>query len=144
MLWRGRRESENIVDQRSFGPKSLGLGSLLIGAVVYYFMGGNPLEYLAKNINPSDSVSQTKPDAKSDDRKNFFSVVLADTEDVWTDIFRKHSATYPQPKLVLFRGSVDSTCGRAGRSAGPFYCSRDHQVYLDLSFFDELSHKLGA
>ncbi len=153
MLWRSGRESDNVVDQRSFGSKSLGLGGLIIGAIIYYFMGGNPLTYLAQNVgNTQIGPSVSAPEHHSGkgvvdqdaDRKKFVSVVLADTEDVWNAVFKKHSQTYPNPKLVLFTGTVDSACGRASRSAGPFYCSGDKRLYLDMSFFDELSQNLGA
>ena len=145
MLWRGQRESDNVEDQRGVGGKTIGVGGLLIGAVVYYLMGGNPLVYLAENAG---SVRQAAPtqqvSAKDDDRKHFVGVVLADTEDVWRDIFRTQGKTYRDPKLVLFRDRVDSGCGYASEASGPFYCPRDQRVYIDLGFLDELSGSLGA
>jgi predicted metalloprotease len=143
MLWRGQRESGNVSDQRGFGGKTMGGGALILGAIVYYLMGGNPLTYLAQNIG---AVSQQAPvsQAQDNDRKTFASVVLADTEDVWSSLFQKESQTYLPPTMVLFRNSVDSACGSASSSSGPFYCPQDQKLYLDLSFFDELSNKLGA
>jgi predicted metalloprotease len=149
MLWKGRRESGNVVDQRSIGGKSLGIGGLLIGAVIYYFMGGNPLVYLAENAgsvstSTSSGATQSATESGHDDQKSFVSVVLADTEETWSEEFRNVSQQYQAPQLILFRNSTRSGCGSAGSETGPFYCPRDQRVYLDLSFFDELHHSLGA
>ena len=163
MDWRGRRESDNVEDQRSFGAKSLGIGGLILGAIVYYLMGGNPLVYLAQNAGPvieqhqhqnqdprgsnsatSRSASESDADGKEDQRKSFVRVILADTEDVWTQEFEQAGRTYEAPKLVLFRGSVKSACGSANAAMGPFYCPNDQRVYLDMGFFDQLSGSLGA
>lgn len=146
MLWKGRRESDNVVDQRSIGGKSLGIGGLLVGAVIYYFMGGNPLVYLAENAGSvSTSSGATRPASEGEeDQKRFVSVVLADTEEAWSNEFQKASQTYQAPQLVLFRDRTRSGCGTAASETGPFYCPRDQRVYLDLQFFDELQHKLGA
>ena len=142
MLWKGRRESDNVEDRRRVGGKTLGGGTLILGAFVYYLMGGNPLVFLAQNINQMQPAAPIT--ASSDERKRFVSVVLADTEDVWSAQFRGAHKTYRAPKLVLFRNLVDSGCGRAGKSTGPFYCPLDQRVYLDLDFLDELSRGLGA
>ena len=163
MDWRGRRESDNVEDQRSFGVGSLGIGGLILGAIVYYLMGGNPLVYLAQNAGPAIEQHQQRqhePDRSSssamsrsaseengkgeDQRKSFVRVVLADTEDVWTKEFTQAGRTYDPPKLVLFRGSVKSACGSASAAMGPFYCPNDERVYLDMGFFDQLSGSLGA
>ncbi|RYZ66536.1 MAG: hypothetical protein EOP05_18985 [Proteobacteria bacterium] len=143
MLWKGRRESGNVVDQRSFGAGKLGGGALVIGAIIYYFMGGNPLVYLAQNAG-SVQQAPVQNTAEDDQRKGFASVVLADTEDVWNAQFQKVGKSYPAPKMILFRGRVETDCGRGTSSSGPFYCPADRQVYLDLSFFDEMKEKLGA
>lgn len=111
------------------------VGSLMIGALLYYFMGGSPLDYLAIN---SGQLAQKQEVTGTDDEKKFVSVVLADTEDVWSDIFHKSDREYERPELVLYSGLVDSGCGRATSSVGPFYCPQDHKLYLDLSFFREL------
>lgn len=142
MLWRGRRESGNVIDQRSFGAGKMGGGALVIGAIIYYLMGGNPVTYVMQNI---DNVQQAPVSGAQDsDRKSFAAVVLADTEDVWSSEFQSISKAYRVPKMVLFRGRVESACGSASSAVGPFYCPSDERVYLDLSFFDELSRKLGA
>jgi predicted metalloprotease len=145
MLWKGRRESGNVIDQRSFGGGAgkLGGGALIVGAIITYLMGGNPLTYITQNMETgSQTTGTTSP--QDNDRKSFASVVLADTEDVWNVAFQKASQTYQAPQMVLFRGRVQSACGTASTAVGPFYCPGDQRVYLDLSFFDELSNKLGA
>lgn len=142
MLWKDRRESSNVLDQRRFGAKTLGGGGLLIGAFIVYLMGGNPLAYVAQNLDQTQGSRVNEP--RDTDQKTFVSVVLADTEDVWHALFRRDSHAYTEPKLVLFRGRVDSGCGRASQATGPFYCPRDHRLYMDLSFLDQLSDSLGA
>jgi predicted metalloprotease len=141
MLWKNRRGSGNVVDQRRFGGGAMSVGGLLIGAVVYYLMGGNPMVYLAQNAG---TMQRQEVTPESDEQKQFVSVVLADTEDVWNSIFRANGKTYKEPKLVLFAGSVKSACGQASSAVGPFYCPMDQQVYLDLEFFRDLSSSLGA
>ena len=143
MLWKDRRESDNIVDERRVGGKTLGVGGLVVGAAIYWFLGGNPLVYVAQNVGslrPSAPVNQ----AQGADRKKLVGVVLGDTEDVWRALFRANARTYIEPKLVLFRDQVQSGCGTAGAATGPFYCPTDQRVYLDLGFFDELAKSLGV
>ena len=143
MLWKDQRESDNVVDKRGMGGKTLGVGGLVVGAAIVWLLGGNPLLYLAQNV---ESVSPSQPVAleQEADRKKLVGVVLADTEDVWRVLFRAQGRTYVDPKLILFRDRVRSACGAASQSSGPFYCPADNQVYLDLSFFDELSRSLGV
>jgi len=143
MLWKGRRESGNVEDQRSFGGKSLGVGGLVLGAVVVYLMGGDPLAFLAQNAG---NVQRSAPvnSTQDNEKKSFAAVVLAETEDAWNHLFTEAGRRYQAPKLVLFRDRVQSECGTAGSATGPFYCPPDRRVYLDLSFFDELSRNLGA
>jgi predicted metalloprotease len=144
MLWRNRRESGNIVDRRSMGPGSLGVGGLVIGAIIYFLSGGNPADYLAQNVNNVQRERSNSSAVVNDSQKTFVSVVLADTEDVWNSVFQQMGKTYEEPKMVLFKNAVDSACGRASSSVGPFYCPGDRQVYLDTGFFEELSESLGA
>jgi predicted metalloprotease len=144
MLWKNRRESGNIVDRRSMGAGSLGIGGLVIGAIIYFLSGGNPADYLAQNVNNVQRENSSTSAVVNDSQKTFVSVVLADTEDVWNDIFKQHGKTYEEPKLVLFKNVAESACGRASSAVGPFYCPRDKQVYLDTGFFDELSGSFGA
>jgi predicted metalloprotease len=143
MEWRGERESENVEDRRALNPGTMaaggGIGALLLGLVIYFLTGHAPSGLGGGSPTPAY-------DAKSEEeRVHFVKVVLASTEDVWTRIFRDEwKATYRKPKLVLFRGAVDSACGRATASVGPFYCPGDDQVYLDLSFFKELEVRFQA
>ncbi len=138
MLWRGQRESGNVVDRRGLRAGGvLGGGSLLV-ALIYALLGGNPGAILEQGGGGSRNV------AADDDQKAFVSVVLADTEDTWKSLFATMGRRYEEPKLVLFTGRVDSACGLASSAVGPFYCPVDHRVYLDLAFFDELSRRLGA
>jgi uncharacterized protein len=142
MLWRNRRGSGNVVDRRGMGG-TMGIGTLIVGAVIYAIMGGNPLEFLAMNAgNVGQEQQQVSP--ADDDQKKFVSVVLADTEDVWNSIFKANNLRYEEPKLILFTNQVQSACGRATSSVGPFYCPGDHQLYIDLGFFKQLSNQLGA
>ena len=124
------------------GRKVLGVGAVV--GVVAYFMGFNPLALL----NTADALTHPQPTqrvSKNDDKEaRFVSAVLAQTEDVWKKIFKKHGLRYKEPKLVLFRGGVNSGCGYASSQTGPFYCSADEKVYLDLGFFDELSRNYNA
>jgi predicted metalloprotease len=143
MLWRNRRESGNVVDRRGMGGP-IGIGGLLIGAVFYYLMGGNPLDYIVQNSSQVSPQQKQQSTVKNDDDKKFVSVILADTEDVWTEIFKSNHLVYQDPKLVLFTNGTRSACGNANSSMGPFYCPQDNEVYLDLGFFRELQKKLGA
>jgi uncharacterized protein len=151
MRWRGSRQSENIEDRRGIGiPTGVriggggGLGILLL-ALVAMFFGINPLALLEVE-QPSTSV-ETGPErfgSGRDELRDFVSVVLADTEDVWNQVFREAGRTYQSPKLVLFSHAVQSACGMAGAASGPFYCPLDQKVYLDLSFFEELRARFRA
>jgi uncharacterized protein len=148
MQWKGRRESENVEDRRTVTPGRVaggGVGILLI-ALVTYFLGGDPQKILQLLQNvPQPAGQQGAPvDPAQDELKHFVSVVLADTEDVWQDQFRKMGKVYRKPHLVLFTGQVDSACGSADAAVGPFYCPGDQMVYLDLNFFDELKNRFRA
>ncbi|HXH75899.1 MAG TPA: neutral zinc metallopeptidase [Bacteriovoracaceae bacterium] len=137
MLWKNRRASGNVIDRRGKGAP-LGIAGLVLGAVVYALMGGNPVDYLAQNSGGLMQREEARP--ANDEQKKFVSVVLADTEDVWNSILQD----YQEPRLILFNHSVQSACGRATSAVGPFYCPADQQVYLDLGFFKQLSQSLGA
>jgi len=153
MRWRDRRQSDNIEDRRGMsiprGAKIGGLSGLGLVAVVLIgmFLGIDPtvlLQGVPEIQTPSVSVQQGgRPDI-NDDQRNFVAVVLAETEDVWHEAFRKMGRTYQAPTLVLYSGAVESACGMAGSAVGPFYCPYDHKVYLDLSFFGDLRTRFGA
>jgi predicted metalloprotease len=153
MRWRDGRESDNIEDRRgmsiSRGTKIGGLGGLGLVAIVLigWFFGIDPtvlLQGVQETQTPSVSVQQSSRPTANDDQRKFVAVVLAETEDVWHEAFRKMERTYQAPKLVLFSRAVESACGMAGSATGPFYCPSDHKVYLDLSFFEDLRMRFGA
>lgn len=147
----GRRESSNVDDRRRMsggGKASLGIGGLIIVALITWFMGGNPLSVLSDADLGSMVSTQTDNNreftAEEEALAKFSSQVLAGTEDVWTKIFQQYGRTYRAPKMVLYTGSVKTACGGATSQVGPFYCSGDETVYIDLSFFTEMKQTLGA
>lgn len=155
MRMAGRRQSSNVVDQRGRGARmagGLGLGGLVIVALIAYLTGGNPLEALlgavtrngGVNLGGQQQSGEYVPTAEEEELKQFASQVLAGTEDVWSEVFAGMGRQYRAPKMVLFTGAVQSGCGGATKQTGPFYCSADESVYLDLSFFSEMRSQLGA
>ncbi len=146
MKWRGRRGSTNVEDRRGMGGKGLavggGLGGLIIVLIVT-LLGGNPGDLIG-GMGESEQQAPYEETQKEKEDAEFVSVVLADTEEVWTEIFREQGLTYKEPKLVLYSGSVQSACGTAGSSVGPFYCPGDQKLYIDLSFYQELQDKFDA
>jgi predicted metalloprotease len=147
MLWKGRRESSNVEDRRGGIPKVAlggGIGTILI-VLAIYLLGGDPSELMkVSQPDTSETASSYKGTAEENELAKFVSVVLADTEDIWTEQLRKQGVTYQYPKLVLFSGSVKSSCGMAAAATGPFYCPGDNKVYIDLSFYDELRNRFNA
>lgn len=145
MKWIGRRGSSNVEDRRGMSGGRIamggGIGTIVIVAIVW-LLGGDPSQVI-NSLQDQSSVPVTNT-AEQDSMAQFVSVVLADTEEVWGSIFADYGETYRQPKLVLFRGSVESACGSASTASGPFYCSEDERVYIDLSFCDELRERFGA
>jgi uncharacterized protein len=163
MKWEDERESSNVEDARGFSiggrGAGIGCGGLVIILLVSWLTGINPLQLLNMvQQSPSTSTSQApsapsqgnpagpaRPGQPPSDRLGkFASVVLASTEDVWKDIFSKMGRTYHEPRLVLFSQAINSACGFTSAAVGPFYCEQDQKVYLDLSFFQELSSRFGA
>jgi predicted metalloprotease len=137
----GRRESANVDDRRRLGGGgvALGGGGALVVVVIALLLGVDPRALLQQSGGPSRT-----PTAQEDELKRFVAVVLADTEDVWHEQFRKAGKGYREPRLVLFSGRVQSACGMAGSAVGPFYCPADEHVYIDLQFFAELKDRFGA
>jgi hypothetical protein len=148
MNLQGRRESKNVDDRRGqVGKKAgLGIGGLIIAGIIVLIMGGDPTKVLQLAGGNSTSGENTEYVATAEEQElaKFASQILAGTEDVWTAEFRKMGRTYTPPKLVLFKGSVQSGCGGATSSSGPFYCSADQCVYIDLEFFSSMRQQLGA
>src|SRR4051812_21288086 len=143
MQWQGRRESGNVEDRRGMGrgPMLVGGGGLatLVLVVVAMLAGVDPRQLLQSAPSADTSAPQPGGAPPADDpQAKFVSVILADTEDAWSQILPKLGKQYEDPHLVLFDGQVDSACGMASSAVGPFYCSRDAKVYLDTSFFRDL------
>lgn len=129
------------------GKASMGLGGLVVVALITLVLGGNPLDVLqqAGGLTYTTATGEPyEPTAEEEELAKFASQILAGTEDVWTAEFKKLGRTYQPPKLVLFNGSVQSGCGGATASSGPFYCSADQCVYLDLSFFSTMKREFGT
>lgn len=149
MRWQGRRKSDNVEDRRGISGRGLAVGGGLGGVVVvilYLLLGGNPGEITQSlQLDQPYATGAGQPLSERDKEiGEFVSVVLAGIEDVWRAEFQKMGRTYVEPKLVLFSGQVDSACGFAGASTGPFYCPGDSKVYIDLSFFEDMQRQLGA
>jgi uncharacterized protein len=153
MRWRHSRQSDNIEDRRGMSiPRSVKIGGvsglgLLAVVLISMVLGIDPTVLLQGGPEiqtPSVSVQRSGPPAVNDDLRDFAAVVLAETEDVWHEAFRKMGRTYQAPTLVLFSRAVESACGMAGSAVGPFYCPSDHKIYLDLSFFEDLRTRFGA
>ncbi|MDZ4821468.1 MAG: neutral zinc metallopeptidase [Planctomycetota bacterium] len=148
MRWQGRRESENVEDRRSLSGGTLmaggGIGTIIIILIALY-LGIDPQPLIQQLPQGGAGQQQAAPlDPRQQQTVDFVKVVLADTEDVWNEQFRKFGVAYKEPKLILFRDSVQSACGMANSAVGPFYCPGDQNVYIDLTFFDELNRRFGA
>ncbi|MBS4218552.1 neutral zinc metallopeptidase [Bacillus sp. FJAT-49711] len=147
MKWEGRRGSANIEDKRGKGGTMIaggGIGSLIL-LLVFTFLGGDPGSLL-QGVQPQgyDNPPPYEETAKEKELSEFVSVVLADTEDVWSEIFKENGLEYKNPILVLYTDSVQSACGAASSAVGPFYCPGDQKLYIDLSFYDELQQRFNA
>lgn len=146
MRWTGRRGSSNVEDRRGMSGGKMaaggGIGTIVIVLIVW-LLGGDPGQMLS-NMDSGQQTQTVEASAEEDQMAQFVSVVLAETEDVWTMIFQQSGKTYREPKLVLFRGSVESACGYATAASGPFYCSGDESIYIDLSFCDVLKDRFQA
>jgi predicted metalloprotease len=151
MRWERGRRSDNIEDRRGMrvsgkGLAGGGIGTIVLALVAMYF-GVDPSVVLnqAGNLAPGQTGQQPATFSPEEEKlKEFMSVVLADTEDVWGSLFRGSGQQYEQPRLVLFSGAVRSACGFAEAAMGPFYCPGDHKLYLDMSFFNDLARRHDA
>ncbi|MBN4069258.1 neutral zinc metallopeptidase, partial [Beggiatoa alba] len=169
MRWRGNRKSSNIEDRR--GTRATGIGGLGGGGILRLlplavkFLGikgtviaavcvggfllatgnlGNVLSLVTGQGGSTATSGLVQETAEEKELVDFVSVILADTEETWTTLFRQQGKTYKVPRLVLFRGVVKSACGMAQSATGPFYCPGDQQIYIDLAFFDQLKNQLNA
>ncbi|MGE3818653.1 MAG: neutral zinc metallopeptidase [Isosphaeraceae bacterium] len=149
MRWRGRRESENVEDRRHMaGPVAVGgIGTILIVLLGLFF--GVDVRPVLQQVQqgqgqPGPGAPGKAVDPAEEEAASMVKVILADTEDVWNELFQALGQPYQEPKLVLFSGRVDSACGQASAAVGPFYCPADRQVYIDLSFFNELERRFKA
>lgn len=159
MKWEGQRQSDNVEDQRTSGPRrgvrlgggrGLGLGGTVLALLAAWALGINPLTMLGllgtgvPEQGPT-AATPASPGAKPQDAgARFVSTVLADTEDVWAAYFSQRQQRYEPPRLVLFRDGTSTACGQGEAAMGPFYCPGDRKVYIDLSFYDTLRERLGA
>ena len=160
MKWEGNRESDNVEDRRDggggggfaglpIGGGTVGLGTVAVALVAGWIFGINPMTLLsALSGNGAPAAVQQQGPAQAppagDQAAKFVATVLADTEDVWTDVFKQGGGVYQKPRLVLFRNATPTACGTGQAAMGPFYCPGDSKVYIDLGFFDTLKRQLGA
>ena len=165
MRWQGNRESDNVEDRRAgggdggggggfIGGRGIGVGTIVVALLASWIFGINPLTVIGilggvDGGAPQAQVDTTSPtqgttSKPGDEEARFISTVLADTEDVWKQVFSTAGAAYREPRLVLFRGSTPTSCGRGQAAMGPFYCPQDEKVYIDLGFYDTLKSRLGA
>lgn len=149
MKWRGRRKSTNVEDRRgSSGKGKLIAGGGIIGLIflaIQIFGGGDTTE-IFNQIQTQSPASTEQRELTPEEKElgDFAATVLADTEDVWNQIFAKNGGDYSEPEMVLFTDAVQTACGGASAASGPFYCPADETVYMDLRFFEELRTRFGA
>lgn len=147
----GRRFSSNVSDRRGVAGKAIagvgGIGGMIIIALIVWLAGGDPISVINQST-PYATSEQIRGSGVSSEQENeyaeFASKILAGTEDVWSEQFRKMGLRYREPKMVLYTGSVTSGCGNATSQVGPFYCSADETIYIDLSFFQQMEREMGA
>ena len=149
-----RRRSSNVEDRRGSGRGRAigiggGIGAVIIAAILTWISGGNPLSVLTDPSTLSQITEQTdggtyQPTEEEQELADFSSKILAGTEDVWKEQFREMGLQYEAPKMVLYTGSVQTGCGNGTAQMGPFYCSADQTVYIDLSFFQNMRRDIGA
>ena len=148
----GRRESSNVDDRRRLsggGKAGLGIGGVIIVALLSWVMGGNPLDAIQQagglDALNGGNTETTEISEEQEELAKFSRQILAGTEDVWQKVFSEQlGEDYSCPSMVLFSGSVQTACGGATSSVGPFYCSGDQKLYIDLSFFEQMQSQLGA
>ncbi len=149
MRWQGRRGSEHVEDRRSTTARKVGIGGGIFGLLlmlVVYLLGGDPRRLVQQQQQNPPAAQQRRAaaDPQEEQLAKFVSVILADTEEVWQQVFRERGQEYRLPQLVMYRDAVESACGYNSAATGPFYCPLDSKVYLDLSFFDEMRTRMRA
>ena len=144
MKWQGRTGSRNVLDRRTTGGKAAIGGIGIVVLIAYTLLTGDPSMLIGNLLGGSGSSNTAPLTAEEQALGDFASVVLKDTEDVWTKVFQEYNMTYQPAKMILYRDATDSGCGYANAQVGPFYCSLDQSVYIDLSFFATMRTKLGA
>ncbi|HOT98040.1 MAG TPA: neutral zinc metallopeptidase [bacterium] len=148
MRWIGRSESGNVEDRRGTTTRRVmggGIGTLIIVLLVW-LLGGDPMQFLRENEGgvTTSSVQSEPRSVEEEQLASYTKVVLKDTEDVWSTLFKQAGSQYRMPTLVLYSGQVQSACGYGSGASGPFYCPGDEKLYLDLSFCNELKNQLDA
>ena len=152
MKLNGRRESSNVDDRRRSGLSTaggVGIGGIIVAALLTWVMGGNPLDAIQQAAEQQMNVSthtegNREFTEEEEELAKFSRQILAGTEDVWTEVFRQMGREYVPPRMVLYTGAVKTACGNGSASMGPFYCSGDQCLYIDLSFFTSMKKQLGA
>ena len=156
MRWGDFRRSDNVEERGDaggggfpLGGMHIGIGGLIVAVVVGLLFGINPLEMLGllsggQSVQAPAPTSPARAPNANDPQVDFVRAILGDTEDVWGQVFQANGSRYDPPKLVLFHGRVNTACGLASTAVGPFYCPGDRRVFLDTSFFDDLSRRFGA
>ncbi|MBR5673472.1 MAG: zinc metallopeptidase [Muribaculaceae bacterium] len=149
MRLEGRRESENVEDRRGMSTGTKvglgGIGGLIIAGLITLLMGGNITDVLQMGMQEGGSVAPQEMTQEEQELDKFSRQVMASTEDIWSQIFKEYGiGEYPAPTLVLYRGGTQTACGQGQAAMGPFYCSGDQNVYLDLSFFQTMDSQLGV
>ena len=156
--WRGRRQSRNIEDRRGSGGRgriALGSGTSILILLVVFICSGGDLRTVFQvaqqlpqggqiQVGAGDAGGEVEATPAEEEMRDFVATILADTEDVWNEIFRGTTVDYREPTLVLFRDGVQSACGFNSAAVGPFYCPGDEKVYIDLGFFEQLERQLNA
>ncbi len=153
VAWKGRRQSSNVEDRRFARPKkaAFGGGMTIVILIIVYLVTGDlgEVAQVAQQL-PQQAPQQQRVgnpgevSPQEQEMRDFVATILADTEDVWNEIFRGTEVRYREPKLVIFRDEVQSACGLNSAAVGPFYCPGDEKVYIDLGFFDQLERQLSA
>ena len=154
MKWQGRRQSGNLDDRRGMSKGKMAAGGGIVVTIIVIalqFFGGETGQQLAPivkqlgNSQVTQQGSERELTAKEKEMGSFMATVLADTEDVWNQVFKENNiGNYKEPSMVLFTDAVSTACGNASSASGPFYCPADQKVYMDLAFFEELKNRFGA